>query len=143
MDIEANKALVRRFSEALNSANWNSLDDLLTEDFRRHCQATPDVTVESLEEFKALQRSFLETFPDQRVSLDTLIAEGDKVGFMGTYSGTHLGPMGEVPPTGRKGQVRMAGFFRIEGGRIAELTVEWDNLAFLSQLGLYPPPAEK
>ena len=143
MDIEANKALVRRFSEALNSANWESLDDLLTEDFRRHCQATPDVTVESLEEFKALQQSFLETFPDQRVSLDTLIAEGDKVGFMGTYSGTHLGPMGEVPPTRKKGQIRMAGFFRIEGGRIAELTVEWDNLAFLSQLGLYPPPAEQ
>jgi hypothetical protein len=64
MDIEANKALVKRFSEALNSANWDNLDDLLTEDFRRQCQATPDVTV------------------------------------------------------------------------------EWDNLAFLSQLGLYPPPAE-
>jgi steroid delta-isomerase-like uncharacterized protein len=140
MDIEANKALVRRFSEALNSANWDNLDDLLTEDFRRHCQATPDVTVESLEEFKALQQSFLETFPDQRVDLDTLIAEGDKVGFMGTYSGTHLGPMGEIPPTGMKGQVRMAGFFRIEGKRIAELSVEWDNLAFLSQLGLHPPP---
>ena len=139
MDIEANKTLVRRFSEALNSANWDRLDDLLTEDFRRHCQATPDVTVESLEDFKALQQSFLETFPDQRVDLDTLIAEGDKVGFVGTYSGTHLGPMGEIPPTGMKGQVRMAGFFRIEGGRIAELSVEWDNLAFLSQLGLYPP----
>jgi len=139
VDIEANKTLVRRFSEALNSANWDRLDDLLTEDFRRHCQATPDVTVESLEDFKALQQSFLETFPDQRVDLDTLIAEGDKVGFVGTYSGTHLGPMGEIPPTGMKGQVRMAGFFRIEGGRIAELSVEWDNLAFLSQLGLYPP----
>lgn len=141
MDIEANKALVRRFGDALNSANWNNLDDLLTENFRRHCQATPDVTVESLVEFKALQQSFLETFPDQRVDLETLIAEEDKVGFMGTYSGTQLGPMGEIPPTGKKGQVKMAGFFRIEGGRIAELSVEWDNLAFLSQLGLYPPPA--
>jgi steroid delta-isomerase-like uncharacterized protein len=140
MGIEANKDLVRRFGEAINSANWDALDDVLTEDFKRHCQATPDVKVESLEEFKALQQSFLETFPDQRVTVDTMIAEGDKVGFMGTYSGTQMGPMGDIPATGKKGEVRIAGFFRIEGGRIAELSIEWDNVAFLSQLGLFPSP---
>ncbi len=140
MNADANKDLVRRFGEAINSASWDALDEILTEDFQRHCQATPDVEVKSLEEFKELQRSFLESFPDQRLDAETMIAEGDRVGFMGTYSGTHLGPMGDVPPTGKKGEVRVVGFFRIEGGKIAELWVEWDNLAFLSQLGLYPPP---
>jgi steroid delta-isomerase-like uncharacterized protein len=139
MGIGANKELVRRFSEALNAADWEALDDLLTSDFRRHCQATPDVSVQSLEEFKDLQKSFLASFPDQRVDIDTVIAEGDKVGFMGTYSGTHLGPMGDIPPTGKRGEIRMAGFFRIEGGKIAELSVEWDNVAFLTRLGVFPP----
>lgn len=142
MDTEANKALVRKFTNALNSADWTALDDLLAKDFRRHCQATPDAKVESAGDFKLLQESFLTSFPDQHVTFDTLIAEGDKVGFVGSYSGTHLGPLGEIPPTGKKGEVRIAGFIRIDGGRIAELTVEWDNVAFLSQLGLYPPSPE-
>jgi steroid delta-isomerase-like uncharacterized protein len=141
MDIEANKDLVRTFGEAINSANWEALDDILTDDFQRHCQATPDVTVKSAEEFKALQRSFLETFPDQRLDPEVIVAEGDRVGFMGTYSGTHLGRLGDIPPTGNKAKTRAVGFFRIEGGRIAELWVEWDNISFLSQLGLFPPPA--
>jgi steroid delta-isomerase-like uncharacterized protein len=141
MDIEANKDLVRRFSEAINSANWDALDDVIAPNFQRHCQATPDVTVESLEEFKALQLSFLESFPDQRVGVDSMIAEDDRVAILGTYSGTHLGPMGDIPPTEKRGEVRIMGFFRIEAGKIAELWVEWDNIAFLSQLGLFPPPA--
>ena len=74
MGLEQNKELVGRFTQAINSADWNALDDVLTEGFQRHCQATPDVKVESLEDFKLLQQSFLETFPDQRVTVDTLIA---------------------------------------------------------------------
>ncbi len=136
MEIEANKDLIRRFTEAINSSNWHALDDILTSDFKRHCQATPDVSVESLEEFKALQQSFLESFPDQRVEVDTMIAEGNKVGFVGTYSGTQMGPMGDVPATGKKGEVRMAGFCRMEAGKISGLWLEWDSCGFLSQLGL-------
>ena len=141
MDTEANKALINRFSEAINAGEWDALDGMLTDNFQRHCQATPEVNIKSREEFKELQRSFQEGFPDQRVSIETMIAEGDKVAALGTYSGTHLGPMGDIPPTGKWGEVRMMTLFRIEGGRIAELWVEWDNVAFLTQLGLFPPPA--
>ena len=39
--LEVNKDLVRRLTDAINAADWNALDDLLTEDFRRHSQALP------------------------------------------------------------------------------------------------------
>ena len=139
--LDANKDLVNRFSAAINAADWDALDELLTEDFRRHSQATPDVQVNSREEFKQLQKSFLASMPDQKITGEMLIAEGDKVAAYATYSGTQTGPMGEFPATGKSVESKFLCVFRIEGSRIAELWVEWDNLAMLAQLGLFPPPA--
>lgn len=139
-DLEANKDLVRRFAAVLNEADWDALDPLLTEDFRRHSQATPGMEeVRSREEFKELQRSFLMSMPDQQVTIEMLIAEGDKVAGYATYTGTQTGPMGDFPVTGKAVSVKFLSIFRIESGRIAELWVEWDNLNMLAQLGLYPP----
>jgi steroid delta-isomerase-like uncharacterized protein len=138
--LQANKNLVHQFTASLNEKDWDALNELLTEDFRRHCQATPGVQVNSREEFKQLQESFLVSMPDQHVNLEMLIAEGDMVAVYATYSGTQTGPMGEFPPTGKSAESKFLGIFRIADNRIAELWVEFDNLAMLSQLGLFPPP---
>lgn len=140
--LEANKDLVRRFTEALNTANWDALDELVTEGFTRHSQATAGPQVNSREEFVRLQESFLVSFPDQKVTIEKLIAEGDEVAALATYSGTHTGPMGDSPATGRSVESTFLAIFRIETGRIAELWVEWDNVAMLTQLGLFPPPPQ-
>jgi steroid delta-isomerase-like uncharacterized protein len=139
--LEANKDLVLRLTLAINASDWNALDGLLTEDFRRHSQATPDVQVNSREEFKQLQESFLVSIPDQHIAIEMLIAEGDKVAVYATYSGSQTGPMGELPATGKSVESKILGIFRIVDGRIAELWVEWDNLAMLTQFGLFPPLA--
>lgn len=137
---ESNKQLVRQFTETLNAADWDGLDSLVAPDFRRHSQATtasPELT--SREAFKRLQQQFLASFPDQRVTIDVLVAEGDKVAAYATYAGTNTGPLGDIPATGKAVAVPFLSIFRIEGGRIAELWVEWDNVAMLTQLGLFPP----
>ena len=94
----------------------------------------------SREQFIQLQESFLVSFPDQRVTIHDMVAEGDRVAVRATYSGTHTGPMGDVPPTGKAVESPFLAMFRIESGRIAELWVEWDNVAMLTQLGLFPAP---
>jgi steroid delta-isomerase-like uncharacterized protein len=138
--LEANKGLVRRFTEALNTANWDALNQVVTEDFSRHSQADAGPQVNSREEFIQLQESFLGSFPDQRVTIEKLIAEGDEVAALAIYSGTLTGPMGEYPATGRSVEITFLSIFRIGAGRVAELWVEWDNVAMLTQLGLLPPP---
>ena len=138
--LEANKNLIHRFTAATNAADWGAFDELLTADFIRHCQATPNVQVNSREEFIELQKSFLVSMPDQKITIKMLIAEGDKVAAYAVYSGTLTGPMGEFPATGKSAESNFMTIFRIEEGRIAELWVEWDNLAMLTQLGLFPPP---
>ena len=42
----------------MNSRRLDELDELMTDDFTRHCQATPDVAVRSREEFKTFLRGF-------------------------------------------------------------------------------------
>jgi steroid delta-isomerase-like uncharacterized protein len=138
--LEANKDLVRRVTASLNAADWDALDELLAKDFRRHSQATSGAQVSSREEFKKLQKSFLASMPDQHVAIEMLIAEGDLVAAYATYTGTQSGPMGQFPATGKSVESKFLSIFRIEDDRIAELWVEWDNLAMLAQLGLFPPP---
>lgn len=135
-----NKALVRTFAEATNRNDLDAFDGLLAPDFVRHCEATPGVSVQSPADFKQFYRDTIETFPDQKMILRMLVAEGDKVAIWGTFSGTQEGPMGPFPATGRRMESDCAGIFRIEDGRIAELWITWDNLAGLAQLGLLPPP---
>jgi steroid delta-isomerase-like uncharacterized protein len=138
--LEANKDLVRRFAETINAADWAAMGELLTEDFARYSQATAGPPVRSREQMIRLQESFLATAPDQRLTVHMLVAEDDKVAALATYSGTQTGPMGDLPATGRPMESQFLSIFRIEDGRIAELWVEWDNLAMLTQLGLFPPP---
>ena len=135
---DANKDLVRSFVSTVNNRTYDVFDDIVRSDFVRHCQATPQVNVRSLEEFKAFVLQDLETFPDGRVEMTQLIAEGDRVAYYGTYRGTQKGPMGPFAATGNEVELDMAGVFRIEDGKIAELWITWDNLAVFSQLGINP-----
>jgi steroid delta-isomerase-like uncharacterized protein len=96
--------------------------------------------VTSRDQFIQLQQSFQTSVPDQHVAIEQFIAEGDRVAVLATYSGTQTGPMGGFPATGNAFESPFLGIFRIEAGKIAELWVEWDNLAMLTQLGLFPPP---
>ncbi len=138
---EQNKTLARRFGEAMNARRYELLDDIVAPNFVRHCQATPQLNVTSLDEFKEFLRQDNATFPDSVQTPVLLAAEGDMVAGWLMYEGTQLGPMGPFPPTGRKMRIECGAFMRIEDGRIAELWVTWDNMAALAQLGLLPAPA--
>jgi predicted ester cyclase len=134
----ANKELVRRFNAACNERRYGRLDELVQPAFRRHCQATALVTVKSLDEFKEFLSADATTFPDARVTMLKLIEEGDQVAFWGTFSGTQQGAMGPFPPSMKKVELDVSGVFRIEGGKIAELWITWDNMAVFTQLELKP-----
>jgi steroid delta-isomerase-like uncharacterized protein len=141
--IEQNKALARRFGEAMNTRQFDLLDKIVAPDFLRHCQATPEVDVRSLQGFKEFLRQDATVFPDSVQTLKHILAEGDLVAVWATYEGTQRGQMGPFPPSGKKMQVDFGAILRVENGRIAELWVTWDNLAALAQLGHLPPAPDK
>jgi steroid delta-isomerase-like uncharacterized protein len=133
---QANKEMVRKAFEVINALDYEKLDEFVSQDYLRHCQATPDVEVKCLEEFKSLLREFDKTFTEVEIRIDMLIAEDDLVAFWGTYSANQTGPMGPFPPTGKRMVSDMGGVHRIADGKIAETWVTWDNLTAFQQLGL-------
>jgi predicted ester cyclase len=133
--------LVRRFERALNERKLDDLDDLMADDFVRHCEATPGLVVQSRDDFKEFQRGFTVGFPDDVQTFTHVVAEGDEIGFVATYAGTHLGVFNGVEPTGRRVDFTFAGVMRVAGGKIAEFWITWDNMTVLGQLGLLPEPS--
>jgi predicted ester cyclase len=99
--------------------------------------------VTSLDEFKQFLKHDAATFPDSRMSIQQLVAEGDLLAFYCTYVGTQKGQMGPFPPSNRQMSLEFAGVHRIENGKLAETWLTWDNVAALSQLGHLPPPAQE
>ena len=138
--LEANKDIVRRFAEAVNNNDYEALDNVVASNFIRHSQATPEVNIRSLEEFKQFAKASSVTFPDMKGIIDIIVAEKDLVAVYTTFTGTQKGPMGPFPASGNKMVSMTMAIFRLENGKIAELWIEWDNLAMLTQLGLFPPP---
>ena len=138
--LEANKELVRAFSRAENEQDYDALDNVVAVDVVRHSVASPGVQVGSRDELKAFMAATAATFPDWTTTFEMLVAEGDMVAGYSTLAGTMDGPMGDMPATGNRVEMPFMAIFRIEDGLIAEYWVEWDNVNFLSQLGLFPPP---
>ncbi|UCC83311.1 MAG: ester cyclase [Gemmatimonadota bacterium] len=138
--LEVNKEVVRRFVEAQNEGDIETIRELVAPNAVRHCQATPDVQVRSREDFIAFYEEYMASFANPWQTIDLLVAEGDMVAVLATFTGRQDGPMGPFPPSGKDVDGKFLVIIRLEAGMIAEWWVEWDNLTMLTQLGHFPPP---
>jgi len=138
-----NKELVAEVFAVIEAADFDKLDQYIAADYVRHCQATPDVNVTSLEGLKEFLKGDLETVSDPKMVVHRMLAEDDLVAFWATYSGIQDGPMGPYPATEKRMELDFAGMHRIADDKIVETWVIWDNLTGLTQLGLFPPQAQE
>ncbi|RFU22491.1 ester cyclase [Geodermatophilus marinus] len=77
--------------------------------------------------------------PDLRLDLTSRVPHGDRVAEEYTITGTHLGPLFGLPPTGRPLRIQAVSFVRLRDGRLAEDTFYVDLAGVLGQMGLFPP----
>jgi len=92
--------------------------------------------------WKQMESEWYDAFPDMHVTIDDMVAEGDKVAARVTMTGTHKGKFMGIPPTNKK--VTMWGIVidRIAGGKIVEDHGIFDTLGLMRQLGLVPTPGK-
>lgn len=138
--VEKNKELVRYvLSEGVNKGNLDVFESVLSPDYRRHSQATTEMPeIRSRGEMLEFLRANYSAFPDWQEEIELMLGEDDLVAYVTTGTGTHMGPLGEIPATGKNIEVKNYIVQRIEHGKIAETWVGWDNLAIMAQLGLLP-----
>jgi len=133
MNIEMNKAIVRGYIELWSTGNLALADEVLAEDFVDHMRPSQAPGPESV---KQEVKAFREGFPDARIIIEQIIAEGDTVAFRFMLQGTHRGMFAGYPPTGKEVVLIGVDFIRIAAGKIVELWSIQDTLRWAEQLGL-------
>jgi predicted ester cyclase len=141
MSLEANKDLVRTYVETIfNQRQVERADELVAPDYLDHA-ALPG-QAPGLPGAKQKWVMYLAGIPNLRVTIEELVAEGDKVAVRRSYAGTHRGELLGIPPTGK--QVRLGGIsiFRLAGGDDRRAGEQLDRLALMRQLGVLPTPGQ-
>jgi len=134
---EQNKTIVRRIVEE----HWNKKNAaLVSELFASNVSLdTPDGVLTGLEGASFLLQAYATAFPDFRLIIDDLLADGNQVVFRWTFTGSHRGPLAGIAASGRQVSVpRGIGIFRINAGKVDQGYLAWDKYALLQQLGVLP-----
>jgi len=140
MSTEENKAVVRNFLEEFNTIGRNTdrintiIDEFCTPEFVNH-RTTGDL---SLGQYKQYLHAMFSAFPDVIFTNDDMIAEGDKVVFRSSWSGTHKGELQGILPTGKRVTVAGITICKIAGGKMVEVWALQDTMGMMQQLGVIP-----
>jgi steroid delta-isomerase-like uncharacterized protein len=135
MSAEENKAIIQRFfDEVWNQGHLNRVDELEHPNSINYGYLTnPEFGVgqEGTKRFVAAYRT---AFPNIRVVIEDIIAEGDKVAVRWLARGTHTGQLLNFSPTGKEVITTGTFFYRLTDGKIAEVWGDWDRLGFMEQV---------
>jgi predicted ester cyclase len=132
-----NKAIVRRMIEE----HWNGKNAALVTEFFTPTVSllTPDGGLTGLAGASRLLGGYATGFPDFRITIDDVVAEGDTVAVRWTFSGTNRGALGDIPATGKAVSVpNVIGIFRLVAGKVQQAHFAWDRYELRQQLGLMP-----
>jgi steroid delta-isomerase-like uncharacterized protein len=80
--------------------------------------------------------AFLTAFPDATFDDEPPIIQGDRVAVAATVTGTHVGEMMGLPPSGRTIRFSLAVFLTVADGRIVEERRIYDFTGLLVQVGV-------
>ncbi|MBI4285223.1 MAG: ester cyclase [Chloroflexi bacterium] len=134
---EQNKAVVRRFlEEILNKKNLAAIDELVSPDFIDH--AVPPGAPQGISGARQSLGMWIGAFPDLHVTVQDLIADGDRVAVRLAFNGTHKGEIMGIAPTGKKVAAEGIEVERIANGKYAERWEVFDMLSVMQQLGVVP-----
>jgi predicted ester cyclase len=124
MEPRDSKALVRGLVEIVNAGDLEAVDEVADGQLA-------DAARRWIGPFRA-------SFPDFRMEVRNLIAEGDQVVGHFKCSGTHRGKWRGNPPTGRRFEdVDEIYIFRVAEGKLSAVTaVVEDDLTRMRQLGI-------
>ena len=136
---EENKAVIRRWIEAFNERNLEAEADLLAPGYVAHVPVAPG-PLEGLEAWRQFTSPFVEAFPDLRLTVEDIMAEGDMVAARVAFDGTHRGEFQGIPPTGKEVAFTSIEVNRVVDGKVEAHWVEIDLLGLMQQLGAIPEP---
>ena len=120
------------FDEGWNQQDFTNVGRILADELPLHIGGLTRTT--NATELEAIVANWHAAFRDFRFEVHSTIADEHVVAVRATLHGTHTGPWGGLPATGRTVAVEHAFFLRMEGGVIAEVWEVLDRATLHAQL---------
>jgi predicted ester cyclase len=142
MSSEENKALIRRYIEAIDdnqTSDWSILDEYVAEDFVAHNPPIPGVSLDR-EGMKQAAEIFRVATPG-RHEIRMQVAEGDLVVSHIVGRGVHAGELLGIPATNKDVETEGIAIHRVHDDKIVEYWSVTDVARVLQQVGALPGPA--
>jgi predicted ester cyclase len=117
MSTQDNKLFIRRYFDMFNQGGGTAVAHLVTD--------------QHLKDHIAF---FEGAFPGYQLAAKEMVAEGDKVVVDVLMTGTHKGPLMEMPPTGKEVKVPFIIIYQLSDGKIVDHTMVADQAGLMQQL---------
>jgi len=132
----SDEAVVRRFYEEMNNGRKNELaEELFTADHVMHDPQVPSGPgpqgmVDTVRPYQDAVNGHW--------GIEEIFSADDRVIVRWTGTGTHVGEINGIAPTGNAIRVDAISIHRMQDRKIAETWEVWDTLGFLQQIGAVP-----
>jgi steroid delta-isomerase-like uncharacterized protein len=134
MPIESVIEHQRIWIESLNRGDVSAAEDVFTSDCVVHMTGVAE-PVRGIGPWKDLVGGLLRAFPDMHFTVEDQLIQGDRVAFRWRATGTHTGPLGAAPPTGKTVVLDGLIMDRMTDSKVRERWEQWDQPLMLQQLG--------
>ena len=141
MSAEENKAIAERFAQVWSAGGLHLLDELASPDIVVSYPVPPE-PMRGVEAFRGFLKDLYAGLPDVSVSVDEMIAEGEKVACRWTMKGTHDGPLFGFPATGNPVEISGFAHYRIVDGKVVEELGAGNSISLLQQIGAVIGPPQ-
>lgn len=129
---EEHKTIARRFYSGVSQGNLEVIDEVVAEDMKEH-EEFPGLSPgrEGVRQFFQMMTA---AFSDFTMTIEDIVAEGDRVAVRARMSGIHQGEFMDMPATGKRITVPTVDFFRIEHNKVVEHWGVTDTGVMMEQL---------
>ena len=138
---EDNKAVAMKFVERVNKGDLSVVEEIFDPAYVEH-EPAPGLPP-TREGLKQMFSMYLKAFPDMKISVSHVVAEGDLVLIHHSTTGTNKGEFMGMPATGKTVKFNEMHLVRFANGKAVEHWGVEDSMSMMQQLGLLPAPGKK
>jgi predicted ester cyclase len=134
MPVESVMEHERIWIDGLNRGDLSMADATFAPDCVVHITGVAE-PIRGIGPWKELVTGLLGAFPDLQFTIEDQLVDGDRAAFRWRAKGTHTGPLGAAPPTGKPVVLDGLILDRMVDGKVSERWEQWDQSIMLQQLG--------
>jgi steroid delta-isomerase-like uncharacterized protein len=136
MSKESAQAALFNFAEAVNTGKFELFDQVVAPNCIDHDPA--DGQVPGPAGYRMFFSGMRTAFPDLNVTPEVVVQDEETIALAYTLTGTHMGPLGKIPPTSKKVKIRGMQISKFKDGKMVERWGSSDERTLLKQIGLIP-----